>query len=91
MTEKEDEITENGKSDTGSEWETCFDCKYSSLHDGMQSCVWKSGKYLCLTKCDEYEKDWVLTIYTDVCFLMVFIFPIALIISLILYSFGVLK
>lgn len=72
-------------------WETCFDCKYSSVQGGMQSCTWKSGKYSCLHKCDEYERDWVSTIIARLGFSIVFVFPILLVIYLILCSLGVLK
>lgn len=42
----------------GGEWESCFDCKYSSVANNMQSCAWKSGLASAYTKCEHYEKDW---------------------------------
>lgn len=72
-------------------WASCFDCKYSSVQDGMQSCTWKSGRYSCLQKCERFERDWASKIIAEFGFLTVFIFPILLIVYLVLYSSGVLK
>lgn len=41
-----------------SEWESCFDCKYSGSAKNMQSCAWKSGLASAYNKCEHYEKDW---------------------------------
>ncbi len=41
-----------------SEWESCFDCKYSGSANNMQNCAWKSGLASAYTKCEHYEKDW---------------------------------
>lgn len=57
---------------------TCFNCKYSSVHNGMQSCVWKSGLVSQYARCEEFERDWGQTISTFFCFAMIFIFPIIL-------------
>jgi len=36
----------------------CFDCKYSSSANHMQSCAWKSGLASAYRKCEKYERDW---------------------------------
>ena len=42
--------------------ETCFNCKYSSVHKGMQSCAWKSGLVSRYVRCEKFERDWEKTI-----------------------------
>ena len=64
--------------------ETCFNCKYSSVHNGMQSCVWKSGLVSQYARCEEFERDWGKTISAFLCFAMIFIFPIILLISIVI-------
>ena len=39
------------------EWESCFDCKYCNVIDGMQSCAWKSGLRSSYRKCEKYKRD----------------------------------
>ena len=36
----------------------CFDCKYSSSVNNMQSCAWKSGLASAYRKCEHYERSW---------------------------------
>lgn len=76
----EDEVT----------WETCFDCKYSSVQGGMQSCTWKSGRYSCLHKCERFKRDWFSKIIATLGCSIMFIIPILYVIYLIL-SLEVLK
>ena len=44
------------------EWESCFDCVYSSIVNNMQSCAWKSGLASSYSKCERYKRDWVKTL-----------------------------
>lgn len=67
---------------------TCFNCKYSSVHRGMQSCVWKSGLASAYTRCERFERDWGSTIGIFLFSCIVFIFPFFFIIYLVLYYLG---
>lgn len=70
--------------------ERCFDCKYCSVVEGMQSCAWHSGLRSAYPKCERYKRDWFSTIMTFVCFSVIFILLPILLIYLVLLGLGVL-
>lgn len=42
--------------------EYCFDCKYSSVVNNMQSCAWHTGLASAYAKCEKYERKWSATL-----------------------------
>ena len=71
-----------------SEWESCFDCKYCNVIDGMQSCVWHSGLRSSYHKCEKYKRDWFSTIMTFIMFIAMFILPLVILSYLVLLWCG---